>query len=69
LIAIEDSKFLRLGASELLAVIENDAAVATSLLRSVAGHLDGAGDGLRATREFAIEQGVDFSELDEQMRS
>ncbi len=64
LIAMEDSVFLRIGASELLAVIENDAAVATSLLRSVASHLSGAAESLRATRTFAAERGVDFSELD-----
>ena len=64
LIAIEHSVFLRIGASELLAVIENDAAVATSLLRSVAGHLSRVAEGLRATRTFAAERGVDFSELD-----
>ena len=68
LIAIEDSVFLRIGASELLAVIENDAAVATSLLRSVASHLSGAAESLRATRTFAAEQGVDFSELDASRR-
>ncbi|AXI43937.1 ABC transporter transmembrane domain-containing protein [Sulfitobacter sp. SK011] len=64
LIAIEDSVFLRIGANELLAVIENDAAVATSLLRSVANHLMGAADNLRATRAFAVERGLDLSELD-----
>jgi putative ABC transport system ATP-binding protein len=56
--------FLRIGANELLAVIENDAAVATSLLRSVANHLMGAADNLRATRAFAVERGLDLSELD-----
>ena len=65
LIAIEDSVFLRIGASELLAVIENDAMVAASLLRSVAGHLSEAAAGLRATRAFAVERGVDFTELDQ----
>jgi putative ABC transport system ATP-binding protein len=64
LIAIEDSVFLRIGAGELLAVIENDAMVAASLLRSVAGHLISAGDGIRAIRAYAVERGVDFSELD-----
>jgi CRP-like cAMP-binding protein len=64
LVAIEDSMFLRIGASELLAVIENDAAVATSLLRSVANHLMGAADSIRATRAFAAEHGLDLSELD-----
>ena len=65
LIAIEDSVFLRIGASEFLAVIENDAMVATNLLRSVAGHLSSTAAGLRATRAFAVERGVDFTELDE----
>jgi len=64
LIAIEDSGFLRIGASELLAVIENDAAVATSLLRSVASHLMSAAESIRATRTFASERGLDLSELD-----
>jgi ABC-type multidrug transport system fused ATPase/permease subunit/CRP-like cAMP-binding protein len=64
LVAIEDSGFLRIGASELLAVIENDAAVATDLLRSVANHLMGAAESLRATRTFATERGLDLSELD-----
>ncbi len=65
LIAIEDSVFLRLGASELLAVIENDAMVATSLLRSVAGHLTDTSANLRSIRAFAVERGIDFTELDE----
>jgi putative ABC transport system ATP-binding protein len=69
LIAIEDSVFLRLGSDELLAVIENDAMVATSLLRSVAGHLSNAAAGLRATRTFAAERGIDFTELDEMDQS
>ena len=64
LICIEDSVFLRIGATELLAVIENDAMVATSLLRSVGGHLTNAAAGLRAIRAYAVEQGVDFSEFD-----
>ncbi|NUH64073.1 cyclic nucleotide-binding domain-containing protein [Sulfitobacter sp. S0837] len=66
LAAIEDSKFLRIGGQELLAVIENDAAVATSLLRAVAGHLMGAEQILRKTRLFAVEHGVDLTELDAQ---
>ncbi|GGA30528.1 ABC transporter transmembrane domain-containing protein [Neptunicoccus cionae] len=64
LIALEDSQFLRIGASELLAVIENDTNVATSLLRTVAGHLIGAAENARATREFAVKKGLDLSELD-----
>lgn len=63
LIAIEDSVFLRIGATELLAVIENDAMVATNLLRSVAGHLTSAASSVREMRAFATERGVDFSEM------
>ncbi|NKB62600.1 MAG: cyclic nucleotide-binding domain-containing protein [Gammaproteobacteria bacterium] len=64
LIAIEDSVFLRIGASELLAVIENDPMVAASLLRSVSGHLTNAAENIRAIRAFAAERGVDFSEFE-----
>lgn len=64
MIAIEDSIFLRIGAKELMSVIENDAQVATSLLRAVSSHLQGAGEGIRAIREFAVERGVDFEDLD-----
>lgn len=65
LTAIEDSVFLRIGANELLAVIENDPMVAASLLRTVAGNLSIAAEGLRSMRNFATEQGVDFSGLGE----
>jgi len=65
LIAIEDCVFLRIGASELLAVIENDVMVAASLLRSVAGHLSETSTTLRAMRAFAVERGIDFTEFDE----
>ena len=64
LIALEDCVFLRIGASELLAVIENDAMVATNLLHSVSGHLSETATKLQATRAFAVKHGVDFSELD-----
>lgn len=64
MVAIEDSVFLRIGASELMSVVENDAMVATSLLRTVSGHLQGAAEGIRSIREFATERGVDFEELD-----
>ncbi|AXI47157.1 ABC transporter ATP-binding protein [Sulfitobacter sp. SK012] len=69
LIAIQDSLFLRLGANELISVIENDAAVASSLLRSVATHLTGAADTLRATRAFAAERGLDLTDLDARSNS
>ncbi|QFI37314.1 cyclic nucleotide-binding domain-containing protein [Moritella marina ATCC 15381] len=69
LIAIEDCVFLRIGASELIAVIENDAMVAASLLRTVASHLSANATNLRAMRAFAIERGIDFSELDKKEAS
>ncbi len=64
LVAIEDTLFLRIGATELMAVIENDAMVASSLLRTVSGHLTNVVDNIRNVRNFAIERGVDFSEFD-----
>ena len=63
--AEEDSTFLRIGASELLAVVEHDPMIAMSLLRTVAGHLAGAANRAREMRLYAIERGVDFSELDD----
>jgi len=65
LIATEDSLFLRIGATELLSIIDNDAKVAASLLRSVAGHLNSAAVSLRAMHTHATEQGVDLSGVDE----
>ena len=47
-----------------MAVIENDAMAASSLMRSVADNLSGAVDTLRAMRMYATEHGVDFSEFD-----
>ena len=64
LIAIEDSKFLRIGATELMAVSESDVMVATSLMRSVAGNLTYVADTARAMRAYSTERGVDFSEFD-----
>jgi putative ABC transport system ATP-binding protein len=64
LVAKEDSTFLRIGATELLSVIENDPMVATSLLRTVASHLTGAANRARELRDFAEAKGVDFSELE-----
>ena len=65
LVAIEDCKFLRIGATELMAVIENDAMVASSLMRTVAGNMMGTVGTLRAMRTYSTERGVDFSEFDE----
>jgi CRP-like cAMP-binding protein len=45
--ALEESLFLRIGAAEFRAIVENDAAVATSLLKTVAGHLNNSADALR----------------------
>jgi putative ABC transport system ATP-binding protein len=50
LISVTDTKWLRIGADELRAVIENDPAVAHSLLRTVASHLTGAAELLRHAR-------------------
>ncbi|MEM9969235.1 MAG: ABC transporter transmembrane domain-containing protein [Pseudomonadota bacterium] len=44
LAAIEDVKFLRIGAEQFRAVVENDTEVLLSLLRSVSGHLTSAGN-------------------------
>ena len=56
--------FLRIGASELMAVIENDGMAASTLMRSVADNLSGAVDSLHTMRKYASERGVDFSEFD-----
>ncbi|MEM6423086.1 MAG: cyclic nucleotide-binding domain-containing protein, partial [Pseudomonadota bacterium] len=48
LVAAERVKGLRLGADELRAIVESDAEVAASLLRTVAGYLHTAGDRLHA---------------------
>ena len=63
LIAIEDCEFLRIGGQELLSVIENDAAAAAVMLRTVASHLKEAGGRTRKLREYAREQGLDLSEI------
>ena len=42
LTALEPTRFLRIGAEEFRAVIENDASVALALLEAVAAHLSGA---------------------------
>ncbi len=65
LIASEDSVFLRIGKPELKSVIENDVVVATNLLRTVAGHLNGAASRSRKIRNYAIDRGVDFSDFEE----
>ena len=64
LVTTEDCLFLRIGATELMEVIENDALAASSLMRSVADNLSGAVDSLRTMRMYATERGVDFSEFD-----
>ena len=64
LVTKEDCMFLRIGASELMAVIENDGMAASTLMRSVADNLSGAVDSLHTMRKYASERGVDFSEFD-----
>ena len=62
--AIDDCLFLRIGATELMAVIEHDAVVASSLMRVVAENLWGNIEKIRTMRSYSIERGVDFSEYD-----
>lgn len=62
--AVEDSVFLRIGATELMAVIENDAMVASNLMKSVAGNLNTVIERTRSLRTYSMEHGVDFSEFD-----
>ena len=50
LTAIEPTVFLRLGAEQFLAVVENDKTVLLRLLHTVAGHLTGVADLLRAAQ-------------------
>jgi putative ABC transport system ATP-binding protein len=64
LVATEDSMFLRIGAPELMAVIESDAMVASSLMKSVAENMMGTVGRLRAMRTYSTARGVDFSEFD-----
>ncbi|MDK3017656.1 ABC transporter transmembrane domain-containing protein [Pseudodonghicola flavimaris] len=50
LVAVEPTRFLRIGAEEFRAVIENDASVALALLEEVATHLTGATELLQAAQ-------------------
>jgi putative ABC transport system ATP-binding protein len=50
LIALTPCSFLRIGADEFRAVIENDPMVAVRLLETVAGHLQGAAELLRMAK-------------------
>lgn len=50
LISVTDTKWLRIGAEEYMAVVENDPSVALGLLQTVAGHLTGAAALLRNAR-------------------
>lgn len=68
LVAHEECLFLRIGATELNAVIENDAMVASTLMQSVVENLAGAVDSLHVMRNYATERGVDFSEFDKAKR-
>ena len=64
LYAMEETVLLRIGAEELLAVIENDAKVAASLLRTVSNHLTASAHRSLQLREYAEARGVDFSEIE-----
>ena len=50
LVALEETRFLRIGAREFRAVIESDTKVLMSLLKTVASHLTGAAELLREAR-------------------
>ncbi len=58
LFALEDSVFLRIGAREYLSVVENDADVASSLLKTVARHLTNAAELLRSSGTRIPEEAV-----------
>ncbi|KIN74655.1 ABC transporter transmembrane domain-containing protein [Sulfitobacter guttiformis] len=45
--AVEDTRFLRIGADQFRSVIESDTNVLMSLLKTVAGHLNGAAEVIR----------------------
>ncbi len=64
LVTLQSSVFLRIGATELMAVIENDAMVASNLLRSVSGTMTDVIGNLRDLRNYSVERGVDLSEFD-----
>ena len=49
-VAVEDSRFLRIGADQFKSVVENDRVILLSLLRTVSSHLTNAADLLRAAR-------------------
>ena len=50
LVALEPTKFLRIGAEEFRAVIESDAEVAVQLLETVSGYLSGAAELMQLAR-------------------
>ena len=69
LVAMTDTRFLRIGADEFRAVMENDTQVAVSLLRTVAANLSGAAELLRNARvDIPDFQGPDRFPLDGQVR-
>ena len=64
LVAIEESTFLRIGQTELMAVIHDDAMVASRLMRTVASNLQSSIEQSRAMRNYSIEKGLDLSDFD-----
>lgn len=58
MVAVTDSRFLRIGAQEYMAVVESDPAVAVILLQTVAGYLNTVSERLRDTG-FIPEGGLD----------
>jgi putative ABC transport system ATP-binding protein len=58
LVSTTQTSFLRIGAEEFRAVIENDAAVALGLLQTVAGYLNGAAELLRMSQHAIPQDGA-----------
>jgi ABC-type multidrug transport system fused ATPase/permease subunit len=66
LTAVEDARFLRIGAAEFRAVLDNDPTVLMSLLQTVASHLTGAADLLRqANIQIPQDKGPPAPPLDQ----
>ncbi|MGB3246016.1 MAG: ABC transporter transmembrane domain-containing protein [Sulfitobacter sp.] len=64
LIAVEETRFLRIGAEQFRAVLENDKGVLLSLLTTVAGHLNNAADRLIEARvDIQRDQALDRPRL------
>ncbi len=68
LVTIKDCMFLRIAATDLMTITENDGVAASNLMRSVADNLLSTIDTLHVVRSYAMNRGVDFSDFDEGKR-